>query len=273
MSEYMENRIDLMFRRLRTEGRKAFIPFITAGDPSIDTSYLIAKSMIENGADLLEFGVPYSDPSADGPVIMRADVRALESGTRLKDVFSLSKKVTDEYPAVPVVLLLYFNSIFVYGIERFFAACEEAGISGVIIPDLPLEEQDEARPAADAHGIYMISMVTPVSGDRLQKITASAKGFLYCVASLGVTGERSKFATDFGEYFDALNRLSDLPKCIGFGVSTPEQKKALESYADGIIVGSAIVRRIEEFILAGRTDEEIASAAGSFVKSFTEDSK
>lgn len=124
---------------------------------------------------------------------MRADVRALESGTRLKDVFFL-EKVTDEFPAVPVVLLLYFNSIFVYGIERFFAACEEAGISGVIVPDLPLEEQDEARPAADAHGIYMIAMVTPTSGDRLQKITASAKGFLYCVAlsASRVSGARSQ---------------------------------------------------------------------------------
>lgn len=273
MSEYKENRIDLLFRRLKAAGKKAFIPFITAGDPSIDTSYRIAKSMIENGADLLEFGVPYSDPSADGPVIMRADVRALASGTRLKDVFSLSKKLTDEYPAVPVVLLLYFNSIFVYGIERFFAACEEAGISGVIIPDLPLEEQEEARPAADAHGIYMIAMATPASGDRLRKITAGAKGFLYCVASLGVTGERSTFATDFTEYFDALNELTDLPKCIGFGVSTPEQKKALEGYADGVIVGSAIVRRVEEMILAGRSGDEIAAAIGDFVGKFTEEEK
>ena len=273
MSTYKENRIDLLFRHLRAADKKAFIPFITAGDPSVDTSYRIAKSMIENGADLLEFGVPYSDPSADGPVIMRADVRALESGTRLKDVFSLSKKVTGEFPTVPVVLLLYFNSIFVYGLERFFSACEEAGISGVIVPDLPLEEQDEARPAADAHGIYMIAMATPASGDRLRKITASAKGFLYCVASLGVTGERSTFATDFAEYFDTLNKLTDLPKCIGFGVSTPEQQKALEGYADGVIVGSAIVRRIEEGIASGKSGDEIAALVGAFVKTFTEDAK
>jgi len=264
------NRIDTAFSALRKAGKKAFIPFITAGDPSIEASYEIARVMIENGADLLEFGVPYSDPSADGPVIMRADVRALANGTRLADVFSLAGRITEEFPAIPVVLLLYYNSIFVYGLERFFDACEKSGISGVIIPDLPLEERDEARPFADPHGVYLISMVTPVSKERTQRILAQAQGFLYCVASLGVTGERASYSTDFKDYFDTLNQFSDIPKCIGFGVSTPEQKSELEAYCDGVIVGSAIVRRIEECIAENLSDREIAARLGSYVRSFTE---
>ncbi|MEI8201296.1 MAG: tryptophan synthase subunit alpha [Eubacteriales bacterium] len=264
------NRIDTAFAALRKNGKKAFIPFITAGDPSIGASYEIARAMIENGADLVEFGVPYSDPSADGPVIMRADVRALAHGTRLADVFSLAGRITEEFPAIPVVLLLYFNSVFVYGLERFFDACEKAGISGVIIPDLPLEERDEARPFADPHGVYLISMVTPVSKERTQRILAQAQGFLYCVASLGVTGERASYSTDFKDYFDTLNQFSDIPKCIGFGVSTPEQKNELEAYCDGVIVGSAIVRRIEDCIGEGLTDREIAARLGEYVRSFTE---
>ena len=264
------NCIDETFASLRKSGKKAFIPFITAGDPSIEASYEIAKAMIENGADLIEFGVPYSDPSADGPVIMRADARALAHGTRLADVFTLSARITEEFPRLPVVLLLYFNSIFVYGQDRFFSACEKSGIAGVIIPDLPLEERDEARPFADAHGVYLISMVTPVSKERTKRILAQAQGFLYCVASLGVTGERASYSTDFKDYFDSLNELSDIPKCIGFGVSTPEQKKQLETYCDGVIVGSAIVRRIEDCIGEGLRDSEIAARLGAFVKTFTE---
>ena len=264
------NRIDETFAKLRRENKKAFIPFITAGDPSINASYEIAKSMIQNGADLVEFGVPYSDPSADGPVIMSADVRALSGGTRLADVFSLSTRISGEFPHTPIVLLLYFNSIFVYGLERFFEACEKANISGVIIPDLPLEERGEAKPFADKHGVYLISMVTPASKERTARILKQAQGFLYCVASLGVTGERSSFSTDFKEYFDSMNLLSDIPKCIGFGVSSPEQKKELETYCDGVIVGSAIVRRIEECIGRKMNDIQIAAELGEYVRTFTE---
>ncbi len=266
----IKNRIDTLFAKLRMEHKKAFIPFITAGDPDLETSYLVAKALIENGADLVEFGVPYSDPSADGPVIMRADMRALANGTRLRDVFALAKKVTSEYEKVPVVLLLYFNSVFVYGIERFFAACEHAGISGVIIPDLPLEERTEAEPTALSHGVYLISMVTPVSDERSVRICEQAKGFLYCVASLGVTGERSSFATDFSAYFEKLNRYSDIPKCVGFGVSTPEQFRSMGQLSDGVIVGSAIVRRIEDGLKEGLSGEKIAEKIGLFAKELTE---
>lgn len=267
------NQIDTLFAELRAANKKAFIPFITAGDPSIEASYLIAKAMIQNGASMIEFGVPYSDPSADGPVIMRADERALANGTRLRDVFDLSRKIKTDFPDVPVVLLLYFNSMFVYGLERFFASCEASGISGVIIPDLPLEERDEARPAADAHGIYLISMITPVSFERTRRIVSQAQGFLYCVASVGVTGERSSYSTDFANYFEELNRISDIPKCIGFGVSSPEQKKELEVFCDGIIVGSAIVRHVEDSIAEGLSDTDIAARLGDYVRTFTEVSK
>lgn len=268
-----KNQIDILFEKLRADGKKAFIPFITAGDPNIHATYLIAKEMIRNGASLIEFGVPYSDPSADGPVIMRADQRALQSGTRLKDVFDLSSKISQEHPDVPVVLLLYFNSIFVYGIGKFFSACEKAGIAGLIIPDLPMEEKHEAQPAADAHGVYLISMVTPASRDRIPKIVSSAQGFLYCVASLGVTGERATFATQFREYFDTLNHASTMPKCLGFGISTPEQKRELEQYCDGIIVGSALVHLIEECISLRMSDEQIACRLGQAVREFTEEIK
>lgn len=266
-----KNKIDTLFEKLRADGKKAFIPFVTAGDPNINATYLIAKEMIRNGASLIEFGVPYSDPSADGPVIMRADERALRAGTRLRDVFDLSTRISGEHPDVPVVLLLYFNSIYVYGIEKFFSACEKAGISGLIIPDLPLEERHEAQPAADAHGIYLISMVTPASHDRIKRIAGAAQGFLYCVASLGVTGERETFETQFREYFDTLNAASDLPKCLGFGISTPEQKRTLEQYCDGIIVGSALVRQIEDGIAQKQSDEDIAARLGQTVREFTEE--
>ncbi|MBN1774935.1 MAG: tryptophan synthase subunit alpha [Clostridiales bacterium] len=264
-----DNIIDTTFKKLRAEGKKAFIPFVTAGDPDIETTYRIAKEMIQNGANLIEFGVPYSDPSMDGPVIMRADKRAMDSGTRLRDIFDLVGKLSVEYPETPFLLLLYFNSIFVYGVERFFDAAEKAGICGLIVPDLPLEERAEAQPCADAHGIYLISMVTPTSEERAEQIATSATGFLYCVTSLGVTGARKSYATSFAEYFSKLDSFSDIPKCAGFGISDPEQKRKIEQYCDGTIVGSAIVRKVEQGIEAGLNSEEIARSVGAFVRGFT----
>ncbi len=266
---HQENKIDITFKNLRAAGRKAFIPFVTAGDPDISATYRIAAEMIRNGADLIEFGVPYSDPSMDGPVIMRADKRALDSKTRLQDIFSLVEKLSAEYPATPFLLLLYYNSIFVYGLERFFAAAEKAGISGLIVPDLPLEERPEAQPTADAHGIYLISMVTPTSTERAERICKAARGFLYCVTSLGVTGERKDYSTEFKEYFEQLDAYSSIPKCAGFGISDPGQKRQIEQYCDGTIVGSAIVRRIEECINEGMSGDGIAEQIGSLVSAFT----
>lgn len=265
------NPIDIRFQKLRADKKKAFIPFITAGDPSTNATYLIAKAMIENGADVIEFGVPYSDPSADGPVIMRADERALAAGTRLTDVFDVCRKVTTDYPDIPVLLLLYYNSVFVYGKDKFLSACKDNGISGLIIPDLPFEERDELEPTADRYGIYLISMVTPTSFDRIRTIVPEAKGFLYCVSTSGVTGERQTFETHFQEYMNSLNNYSDIPKCLGFGISTPEQKRAMEKCCDGIIVGSALVKQIESAVHDHLSETEIAEKLGAVVKTFTED--
>lgn len=264
-----ENIIDITFRRLRAKGKKAFIPFVTAGDPNIRVTERIVKEMICNGADLIEIGVPYSDPSMDGPVIMRADRRALQSGTRMRDIFDMTERLSAGFPDTPFLLLLYYNSVFVYGIERFFSSAKKAGISGLIIPDLPPEERSEVQPTADAHGIYLISMVTPTSTERMSGICKEAKGFLYCVTSLGVTGVRKSYATSFREYFGALDSVSDIPKCAGFGISDPEQKRQLEQYCDGTIVGSAIERRIEEGIGKNVNEEQIAISVGKLVQEFT----
>ncbi|MDD3959837.1 MAG: tryptophan synthase subunit alpha [Clostridiaceae bacterium] len=264
-----ENIIDTAFRRLRAEGKKAFIPFVTAGDPNIEATALIVREMIRNGADLVEIGVPYSDPSMDGPVIMRADRRALESGTRLRDIFRVVRELSADFPEIPFLLLLYFNSVFVYGIERFFSEAEEAGISGLIIPDLPIEERAEAQPAASAHGIYLISMVAPTSLERAERICKEAEGFLYCVTSLGVTGVRKEYQTSFQEYFERLDSFSNIPKCAGFGISDPEQKRQIEQYCDGTIVGSAVERKIEAGIEQGLDEARIARSVGNLVFEFT----
>ena len=264
MAEFKNGRIENAFAKLRAEGKKAFIPFLTTGDPSVECSFQIASQMIENGASLIEFGVPYSDPSAEGPIIMRADERALRRGTRIKDVFAVTKRVTQAYPETPLVLLLYYNMIFVIGADEFFRQCVENGVDGVILPDLPYEEQDEIWDIAQSYHIRVISMVTPTSHERAKMICERAQGFLYCVSSLGVTGERNQFQTDFRHFFAQLNEYTDIPKAIGFGISTPEQAKELRQYCDGVIVGSAIVRRIEEAMAQEKTETEIAQAVGEY---------
>ncbi|MEA4902612.1 tryptophan synthase subunit alpha [Desulfitobacterium sp.] len=262
----IKNRIENKFARLKEENKKAFIPFVMTGDPDLDTTYRVVLEMIERGAAVVELGVPYSDPSAEGPVIMRADDRALQKGVRLKDVMNIAVRVREKDNSTPLVLLLYFNCIFCYGSERFFAACEEAGIDGVIIPDLPYEERDEIAEFAKRHQIIIISMVTPASRERAKKIAAKAKGFLYCVSSLGVTGERAEFSTDFAGFFTELNSYSSVPKAIGFGVSSPEQASYLKDYCDGVIVGSAIVRRIEEEAEKGGDGGKIAKEIGRYTE-------
>lgn len=261
-----KNRIENKFVRLKKENKKAFIPFVMAGDPDLDTTYRIVQTMIEKGASVVELGVPYSDPSAEGPVIMRADDRALRQGVRLKDVMDIAVKVRKQDDSTPLVLLLYFNCIFCSGPERFFAQCEGAGIDGVIVPDLPYEERGEIEEFAERHHIIIISMVTPASRERAQRITEKAKGFLYCVSSLGVTGERTEFSTDFAGFFTELNGYSAVPKAIGFGVASPGQAADLKKYCDGVIVGSAIVRRIEEAAAKGADGGKIAEQIGRYTE-------
>ncbi|HAL73592.1 MAG TPA: hypothetical protein DCM45_00695 [Clostridiales bacterium] len=257
------NRIETCLTELRQLGRKALIPFLVAGDPDLAATRELALTLIKNGADLIELGVPFSDPSADGPYIMAADARALAGGTRLDNVLELVADLRQKTDT-PILLLLYYNLIYRQGPDHFFAKCQSAGVDGVIVPDLPCEEMLDVRPTADAAGVLMISMVTPLSGKRLPMLTQNARGFLYCVAALGVTGERSDFGTDLHAYSRQLAAVTGLPRALGFGISTPEQVRSLADDWDALIVGSAIVRRIAEGFAAGLTLTEVSHRLAAY---------
>lgn len=245
------NRIDERFNKLKQENKKALITFITVGDPNMEVSEKVVLAMQEEGVDLIELGVPFSDPSADGPTIQRADERALAGGTDIFKVFEFVEKIRDKV-SVPLVFLLYYNVVVQYGAEKFFMRCRSAGVDGLIIPDLPYEESDEISEYTEKYGVHQINLVSPVSRDRIENIAKNSKGFLYCVSSLGVTGEKTAFSTDFEEFVGTIKKHSDIPACVGFGISNGEHVRELTRYFDGVIVGSAIVRAIDE----GNTDEE-----------------
>ncbi len=245
------NRIDEHFASLRESGKKALITFLTVGDPDIETSKEAIRTMEREGVDIIELGVPFSDPSADGVTIQEADERAIAAGTDIHVVFDMVADIRRDIE-VPMVFLLYYNVVLQYGLDAFFKKCAEVGIDGLIIPDLPYEESDEIAEYVDKYGVYQIFLVSPTSRDRVEKIAKAAKGFLYCVSSLGVTGEKSSFETNFGEFFGIVNKHSTCPACVGFGISTGEQVRELSSYCDGAIVGSAIVKAIA----SGNTLEE-----------------
>jgi tryptophan synthase alpha chain len=241
----------------------AFIAFLTAGDPSIEKSCEFILTMEKAGADLVEIGIPFSDPTAEGPVIQAANIRALSVPTRLEDVFRLVTMVRQQ-SQVPLVFLTYFNPVFNYGTDAFFAKCAETGVDGVIIPDLPYEEREDAAPAAAAHGIDIISMIAPTSQDRIKKIAAVGSGFLYIVSSLGVTGVRSEIKTDLQEILDTVHGVTQVPAAVGFGINTPDQAAKIGQYADGVIVGSAIVKIIAQY------GDEAAPHLYEYVKSMKE---
>ncbi len=245
------NRIDERFNKLKQENRKALITFLTVGDPNMDISEKAIFTMQEEGVDVIELGVPFSDPSADGPTIQRADERALASGTDIFKVFELVEKIRGKVE-VPLVFLLYYNVILQYGTDKFFARCKETGVDALIIPDLPFEESGEIAEYTEKYGVYQINLVSPTSRDRVRDIAGGSKGFLYCISSLGVTGEKSSFDTDFDEFVGIIKRYANVPACVGFGVSNGKQVKELMKYFDGAIVGSAIVRAIA----TGDSDEE-----------------
>lgn len=224
---------------------KAFIPFVTAGDPDLDTTQQLILAMAEAGADLIEIGVPFSDPVAEGIVIQKADERALASGTTTDKIFDLVRQVRKS-TNVPLALMTYLNPIFVYGSDKFMSNCKKAGIDAVIVPDLPFEEKDELMPAYKKYNVDLISLIAPTSNERIATIAKEAQGFVYCVSSLGVTGVRSEITTDIGEMVSLVKSAKNIPCAIGFGISTPEQAKAMAQHADGVIVGSAIVRIVEE---------------------------
>lgn len=225
---------------------KAFIAFITGGDPDIETSRQCILEMVRAGADLIEIGIPFSDPIAEGPVIQEADLRALSSGTTTDGVFQLAADLRKETD-VPMVFMTYLNVVFKYGYKKFFAKCQEIGMDGVIIPDLPYEEKGEADEVASKYGIDVISLIAPTSEERIKTIAADAKGFIYVVSSLGVTGVRSEIKTDLESILKEIRKVSDRPAAVGFGINTPEQAAKIAAYSDGVIVGSAIVKIVAKY--------------------------
>lgn len=258
----MTDRIGQMFALNKKKGRKSLITFVTAGDPDIGATKDLVIAMERAGADLVELGVPFSDPVAEGPVIQQANVRALSRGLKLEGIFQAVGELRKQ-TQIPIVFLMYINSIFHFGAERFFARCREAGVDGVIVPDLPFEEKGEVDSFAKAQGVKLISLVAPTSHDRVGMIAKQAEGFLYCVSSLGVTGERKNFDTDFEGFFRAIRSATQVPTALGFGISTPAQAAALKKYADGIIVGSAVVRLVG----AAENTQAAVTDVSAFVRS------
>lgn len=225
---------------------KAFIGFITGGDPDIETTEKLLYTMSESGADLIEIGIPFSDPIAEGPVIQEASERALAAGCTTDKLFDLVAKVSPNLDT-PIVFMTYINPIYTYGKEKFMSKCKECGIQGIIVPDLPYEEKDELTPECDKYGIDLISLIAPTSHERITMIAKEAKGFVYCVSSLGVTGVRSEITTDISAMTNLVRKSTDIPCAIGFGISTPEQAKKMSADADGVIVGSAIVKIVAQY--------------------------
>lgn len=240
------NRINACLSKLKEENKKALVTFITAGDPSMETTEELVLTMFENGTDIVEIGVPFSDPIAEGKNIQEASLRALASGkTNLNSIFELVKSLRKKTQK-PLVLMMYVNTIFRYGTERFFKLCKENGVDGVIVPDLPYEERDEILPFARAEEILSISMVTPASHERINAIASQAEGFLYCVSSNVVSGESDGIPADFSEFIDEVNESCKIPAFVSFGVTSPEQIAQMKNYFDGVIIGSAVVDIIAE---------------------------
>ena len=228
------------------ENKKAFIAFLTAGDPSLDKTEEYILEMERAGADLIEIGIPFSDPIAEGPVIQEADIRALSGGVTTDDIFDMVKKLREK-TEIPLVFMTYLNPVFHYGYEAFFERCQDVGTDGIIIPDLPFEEKEEFDSVCKKHGIDLISLIAPTSHERVAQIAKDAEGFVYCVSSLGVTGTRTNITTDIGAMVKLVKQAKDIPCAVGFGISTPEQAKKMAAQSDGAIVGSAIVKLCAQY--------------------------
>lgn len=225
---------------------KAFIPFLTCGDPDLETTEKLIGAIAEAGADLIELGIPFSDPTAEGPVIQDANLRALSTGTTTDKIFDMVRRVRQTV-SIPMVFMTYANVIFSYGADRFLKTAAEIGMNGIIVPDVPFEEKQEFEPLCQKYGLDQISMIAPTSHDRIRAIAEQANGFLYCVSSLGVTGTRTAITTDIGAMVRLVKEVKDIPCAVGFGISTPEQAESMCRQADGAIVGSAIVKLIAQY--------------------------
>ena len=225
---------------------KAFIAFITCGDPDLETTAACVRAAVENGADLIELGIPFSDPTAEGPVIQGANIRALNGGVTTDKIFDFVRELRKDVK-ITMVFMTYANVVFSYGSDKFISACKEIGIDGIILPDLPFEEKEEFLPHCRQYGVDLISLIAPTSNDRIAMIAKEAEGFLYIVSSLGVTGTRSEITTDLTSIVDIVRQNTDIPCAIGFGISTSEQAKKMSDISDGAIVGSAIIKIIEKY--------------------------
>ncbi len=255
-------RIDAAFRRLRTDGRKALVVYITAGDPSLETTGRLLSAVQQAGGDLIEIGVPFSDPTADGPTIQRASMRSLENGTTLAGILDMIESVRPNL-SIPLILFGYFNPIMKYGVQRFTVRARAAGIDGLLIVDLPFEEAGEVRRHTDPAGIDFINLVSPVSsGGRLQRIVTGASGFLYYISVTGVTGARDTLPDDLGERVSHIRDITDMPVVVGFGIADGQTARRAGAVADGVVVGSALVNVIEQ---NGGNEERLLDEVSSFV--------
>ncbi len=244
------------------DGKKAFIAFITCGDPDLETTAACVRAAVANGAGLIELGIPFSDPTAEGPVIQGANLRALTGGVTTDKIFDLVRDLRQDVK-VPMVFMTYANVVFSYGAERFLATCQQIGMDGIILPDLPFEEKEEFLPLCHTYGVDLISLIAPTSANRIAMIAKEAEGFIYVVSSLGVTGTRSEIKTDLTSIVEVIRQNTDIPCAIGFGISNPEQAGKMAGISDGAIVGSAIIKIIEKY---GR---EAAPHVGDYVREMT----
>lgn len=241
------------------EQGKAFVAFITCGDPDLETTAAAVRAAVANGADLIELGIPFSDPTAEGPVIQGANIRALSGGVTTDKIFDLVRDLRTDI-TVPMVFMTYANVVFSYGTETFISTCKEIGIDGLILPDIPYEEKEEFLPICHKYDVELISLIAPTSENRISMIAKEAEGFLYIVSNLGVTGTRSEIKTDLKSIVDVVRQNTDIPCAIGFGISTPEQAGKMAAISDGAIVGSAIVKLIEKY------GKESPKYVGEYVK-------
>ncbi|MBN2879449.1 MAG: tryptophan synthase subunit alpha [Clostridia bacterium] len=239
------NRITAKFEELKKADKTAFIGYVTAGDPEIEKTAELVLAMEQGGADIAEIGIPYSDPLADGPVIQDAALRAFESGICVADIFACVKRIREKSD-IPLLFLVYYNTIFNAGNEEFTSSCKDVGIDGLIVPDLPMEERDELKVYTDAADICLVPLVAPTSKERVKEIAHEKSGFIYCVSTMGVTGIRDEFNENVTEYLKDVKRQTNLPIAVGFGISNREKVKFFSQYADGVIVGSAIVKQVYE---------------------------
>ena len=228
------------------KGKKAFIPFVTCGDPDLETTKQIVYEMEKAGAALIELGIPFSDPTAEGSVIQGANLRALTGGVTTDKIFDMVKEIRQN-TQIPLVFMTYANVVFSYGTERFLEKAKNVGMDGLILPDVPFEEKEEFDIVCKKYGIDLISLIAPTSHERIKMIAKEAEGFLYCVSSLGVTGTRSEIKTDLASIVETVRQNTDVPCAIGFGISTPEQAKKMADLSDGAIVGSAIIKILEQY--------------------------